>query len=222
MRFDPALIIHHLPSILSGLSITILTWLIGTIGAVLVGFVIASARRFGPRPLGMALGAIVEVIRGTPFLIQLFLLYFGGPYIGLFLDPLPAGLLGLTVYGSAYFSEIFRGGFEAVPAGHIEAAECVGLNRFQIVKRILLPEMSMLVLPSAVNMAILLIKETAVLSIITVPELTMIVSAIGSEYYAFVESLFLLALFYWARVELCGFLGRKAEEKLSHFRLSAS
>ncbi len=222
MRFDPALIIHHLPSILSGLSITILTWLIGTIGAVLVGFVIASARRFGPRPLGMALGAIVEVIRGTPFLIQLFLLYFGGPYIGLFLDPLPAGLLGLTVYGSAYFSEIFRGGFEAVPVGHIEAAECVGLNRLQIVKRILLPEMSMLVLPSAVNMAILLIKETAVLSIITVPELTMIVSAIGSEYYAFVESLFLLALFYWALVELCGFLGRKAEAKLSHFRLSAS
>ena len=222
MRFDPALIIHHLPSILSGLSITILTWLIGTIGAVMVGFAIASARRFGPPPLGLMLGAIVEVIRGTPFLIQLFLLYFGGPYIGLFLDPLPAGLLGLTVYGSAYFSEIFRGGFEAVPVGHIEAAECVGLNRFQIVKRILLPEMSMLVLPSAVNMAILLIKETAVLSIITVPELTMIVSAIGSEYYAFVESLFLLALFYWALVEFCGFLGRKAEAKLSHFRLSAS
>lgn len=222
MTFDIALIASHLPEILWAGGITLLMWVAGTIGSVFLGFFVAIGRRYGPLPLGLLLRAYVELFRGTPFLIQLFLLYFGGPYIGLSLDAAPAGLLGLTLYGAAYFSEIFRGGFEAVPRGHVEAAECVGLGRFQIVRRILVPEMTVLVLPASVNMAIILLKETAVLSIITVPELTMVISAIGSEYYAFVEALFLLALFYWGLVEFCGWLGRWAEQRLSKFRFSTA
>jgi polar amino acid transport system permease protein len=162
------------------------------------------------------------VLRGTPFLIQLFLLYFGGPFMGLSLDPAPAGLLGLAVYGAAYFSEIFRAGFEAVPRGHVEAAECVGLGRFQIVRRILVPEMTMLVLPACTNMAIILLKETAILSTITVPELTFTVSNIGTENYAFVEAFFVLALVYWGLVELSGRLSRFAESRLSKFRFATA
>jgi polar amino acid transport system permease protein len=214
------LIESHLPEILRAAGITLLMWIAGTIGAAILGFFVSIGRRYGPMPLDLILRAYVALFRGTPFLIQLFLLYFGGPYIGLSLDAVPAGLLGLTIYGAAYFSEIFRAGFEAVPVEHIEAAECVGLERFQIVRRILVPEMTMLVLPASVNMAIILLKETAVLSIITVPELTLVISAIGSEYYAFVESLFLLALFYWGLVEFCGWLGRLAEARLSKFRFS--
>src|SRR5664279_1183851 len=115
-----------MPEIIRALGITLSVWIVGLIGAAILGFLVAIARRFGPRWLDIALGAYVEIFRGTPFLIQLFLLYFGGPYAGLSLNPIPAGLLGLSVYGAAYFSEIFRGGFEAVPKGHIEAAECVG------------------------------------------------------------------------------------------------
>ena len=148
------------------------------------------------------------MFRGTPFLVQLFLLYFGGPYAGLSLDALPAGLLALSVYGGAYFSEVFRAGFEAVPRGHVEAAECAGLSRGQIMRRILLPEMAVLVLPASVNLAVSLLKDTAVLSVITVPELTLTVSALGTEFYAFVEALFLLALGYWGLVEIAAALGR--------------
>jgi polar amino acid transport system permease protein len=210
VSFDVALIFSRLPFV----------WIVGLAGAASIGLVVAVARRFGPRWLDLALGAYVEVWRGTPFLIQLFLLYFGGPYAGLSLDAIPAGLLGLSVYGAAYFSEIFRAGFEAVPRGHVEAGECVGLGRAQIVRRILLPEMSVLVLPSVVNMAVILLKETAVMSVITVPELTLTISAIGTEFYAFVESLFLLALFYWGLVEICGWLGKLGEARLSRFRLA--
>jgi len=217
MSFDVGLILGKVPDLLGAFAITCGTWVAGLVGAVVLGFVVAVLRRYGPRALGLLLDLYVEVMRGTPFLIQLFLLYFGGPYVGLSLDPVPAGLLGLTVYGAAYFSEIFRTGFQAVPHGHVEAAECVGLSRWQIVRRILLPEMTMLVLPASVNLAIILLKETAVLSIITVPELTMVISAMGSEYYAFVEAMFLLALFYWALVEFCGWLGRAAEARLSRF-----
>lgn len=222
MRFDVGLVATKLPEIFHALGVTLFVWIVGLVGASILGFLVAVARRFGPRWLNLVLGAYVELFRGTPFLIQLFLLYFGGPYVGLSLDPIPAGLLGLSVYGAAYFSEIFRAGFEAVPSGHVEAGECVGLTRAQIVRRILLPEMTMLVLPACVNMAVVLLKETAVMSVITVPELTLTISAIGTEFYAFVESLFLLALFYWGLVEICGWLGRLTEGRLSRFRFAAA
>ncbi|WAP66963.1 amino acid ABC transporter permease [Jiella pelagia] len=220
MSIDFSVVWQQLPQILSAFWNTIWIWIVATILAVLLGFVVAGLRRYGPLWLNLLLRLYVEVIRGTPFLIQLFLLYFGGPFIGLSLEPIPAGLLGMTVYGSAYFSEIFRAGFAAIPPGHVEAAECVGLSRGQIVRRILVPEMTMLVLPQLVNMAIILMKETAILSIITVPELTLVVGAIGSQQYAFVEAMTMLALFYWALVEISDWLGRLAEKKLSKFRFA--
>ena len=220
MRFDYALVWSKLPDIFMALCVTLSVWIVSLIFACALGFLVAVSRRYGPRWLDVTLGAYVELFRGTPFLIQLFLLYFGGPYAGLSFDAIPAGLLGLSVYGAAYFSEIFRGGFEAVPRGHVEAGECVGLTRSQIVRRILLPEMAMLVLPASINMSVILLKETAVLSVITVHELTMTISAIGTEFYAFVESLSLLALFYWGLVEICGWLGRVGERRLSRYRFA--
>ena len=222
MKLDLELIASMAPELTRALGVTALTWLGGAVVAVALGFLVALGRRYGPRALNAVLAAYVELIRGTPFLIQLFLLYYGGPFIGLSLDPVPAGLLGLSVYGAAYFSEIFRAGFEAVPLGHVEAAQCLGLTRAQIVRRILIPEMTMLVLPPTVNMVIVLMKETAVLSIITVPELTFTISNIGSANYAFVESLVLLACFYWGLVELCARLGRVAEKRLTRFRFAAA
>ena len=222
MSLDFALIQREMPAILDGVWITISLWLLSTALGLILGFIVAALRRFGPKPVDWLLKAYVDVFRGTPFLVQLFLLYFGGPFIGISLDPVPCGLIGLTVYGAAYFSEIFRAGFLAVPRGHVEAAECVGLTQMQILRRILVPEMTVLVLPQIVNFSVLLIKETAVLSIITVPEMTMVIGAIGSQQYAFVEALFLLALIYWALVEATGMLGRWSERKLSKFRFSHS
>lgn len=218
MSFDFNVILENLPELTSGFLTTIALWIGGTLGAVIAGFVVAVLRRYGPKSIDRLLGLCVEIIRGTPFLIQIFLLYYGGPFIGLALDAVPAGAFCLIVYGSAYYSEIFRAGFQAVPKGHIEAAECLGFTRGQIIRRVLLPEMTMLVLPPATNMSIILLKETAILSIITVPEMTLTISAIGSQQYAFLESIFLLALLYWALVELAGRLGKAAETRLSKLR----
>lgn len=218
-------------NILSGLINTCILWVVGSGLGIVFGFLIAVARRYGPRPLDLLLQMFVEIIRGTPFLVQAYLLYFGGPYlcaglgdasVCLTLDPFAAGILGLSVYGSAYYSELFRGGFTAIPRGHIEAATTVGLNRWQTLHRIILPEMTMLVLPAMVNMTILMLKETAVLSIISVKELKFQVDIIGNRDYAFVESFTILALIYWALVELCGALGRSAERRLSRFRFAQS
>ena len=94
------------PALLRGFSLTVLCWLFGTVLGMALGLVIALAQRYGPKPLRWLIQAYVEVIRGTPFLVQLFVLYYGGPMIGLRLDALPAGLLGLTIYGSPYFAVI--------------------------------------------------------------------------------------------------------------------
>jgi polar amino acid transport system permease protein len=220
VRFDLALVVSKLPEVFGALGVTIYVWLASLVGAIALGFAVAVARRYGPRWLDWVLLAYVEVFRGTPFLVQLYLLYYGGPYAGLSLDALPAGLLGLSVYGGAYYSEVFRLGFEAVPRGHVEAAECAGLTRAQIVRRILLPEMAVLVLPASVNLAVSLLKDTAILSVITVQELTFTVSAIGTEFYAFVEALFLLALGYWGLVEIAAALGRIAERRLARYAVA--
>lgn len=220
MIFDPQVIIDKLPEIGSGLLVTIILWLAGIVGGIIVGFAVATARRFGGTTTNLVLGAVVEVLRGTPFLIQIFLLYYGGPFVGLMLDPTPCGLIGLTVYSAAYYSEVFRAGFAAVPRGHVEAAECLGLTRFQTIRRIQIPEMALIVLPPAVNLSVILLKESAVLSIITVPELTATVSAIGSQQYAFLEAIFVLAVTYWILVEATDHVGRFAESRLARLRLS--
>src|ERR1700737_5102656 len=185
-QFDPTVITHNLSAIGAGLATTLGTWLAGVAIGMLIGFLIAVLQLFCGRWVRGALRAYIELIRGTPFLVQLFLLYYGGPSFGLTLEPLTAGVLGLGLYGSAYFAEAFRSGFHSVPRRHLRAASCLGLSRWQAVLRIQLPQMLVLIVPALTNLTIVLSKETAVLSIVTVPELTFVLTGIGSATFAFV------------------------------------
>ena len=221
MSFDPSVFLPYLPALWHGLLVTVGLWITGLLASIAVGMAIAVARLFGGIPANIVLGAVVQVVRGTPFLIQLFLLYFGGPMLGLTLDELPAGLLALSLFGGCYMSEVFRTGLRAVPRGHLEAATCVGMTRWQALWRISVPEMLVLVLPAGTNIGVGLIKETAVLSIISVPELTAVTSEIGSETFAFIEALTALSLSYWLLVELCSRGGRALERRLATFRFAA-
>jgi len=164
-------LIQYGPSLAWGFCLTIFCWAIGTICSMILGLAIALVYRYAPAPLRWVIAAYIEIIRGTPFLVQLFVLYYGGPFVGLKLDAMPAGLLGLTIYGSPYFAEIFRSGFNAVAPGQIEAARAMGMAEMRIIRRMLLPLALVSALPALVNFAIILTKETVILSIITVPEL---------------------------------------------------
>ncbi len=197
-----------------GLPMTLALWLGGVAIGIVAGFLIGAMRFFAPAALTWPLAAAVEAVRGTPFLVQCFLLYFGGPFIGIDLSPVVAGLVALSAYGAAYFSEVFRAGFMAVPPGQLEAARMLGLSRPQTVLRIMLPVMALAVLPSLVNLAVILIKETAVLSIITVPELTFRVQGVGSATFAFAETTLVLALVYWALTEATSWAARALERRI--------
>jgi polar amino acid transport system permease protein len=182
-----------------------------------LGFAVALLRRAPLPPLQWALRAFVEVFRGTPFLMQLFLLYDAGPYLGLRLSATAAGVLGLGLYSSAYFAEIFRAGFAAVPIGQIEAATSVGMAPFDTLIRVSLPAALIAAVPAIVNMLIVLSKETVVLSIITVPELMYQMQTMAAETFTAFDAIFAMAVFYWLLVEVVSRLGAKVEARMTAF-----
>jgi len=217
MIFDYRVITEHLDDIAQGFTVTLGTWSAGVVLGLFLGMLIAVAQLFGNNLIRAPLRAFIEVIRSTPFLVQLFLVYYGGPSFGLSLDPVPAGILGLGIYGSVYFAEIFRTGFESVARGQLEAADCLGITRWQCILRIQLPQMLVIILPALVNLVTILCKETAVLSIITIPELTMVMTGIGSQTFAFVETLLVLCIGYLLLVEFCSRLGMVLETRVGRF-----
>lgn len=212
---DFSIFLQYGPALLKGFGVTILCWLAGTVFGMALGLLIALIQRYGPRWVGWIIQVYIEVIRGTPFLVQLFVLYYGGPLIGLRLDALPAGILGLTIYGSPYFAEIFRSAFRAVLQGQIEAARAIGMSEPVIVRRILLPLGLVSSLPALVNFSIILTKETVILSIITVPELMYQVGRMSAETFRYLETNLVLALFFWLLVETISRVGRRLEARIT-------
>jgi polar amino acid transport system permease protein len=219
---DLSLLVQYGPALLRGFGITILCWGAGCLIGMVLGFVLMLLRQLPVKPLRWIIRAYIEVIRGTPFLIQLFLLYSGGPSIGLRLEATTAGILGLGIYGSAYFAEIFRAGYQAVPKGQVEAALSLGMSYSSILRRVIIPAMLVSTLPAIVNMMAILTKETVVLSIITVPELMYEMQTMAAETFATFETILGMALFYWLLVEVVSRLGRRLEARVTRFLTHAS
>lgn len=212
-----ALLAQYGPQLLSAFGYTLFSWVVAVLLGMALGALIAVIQLYAGPWIRALLRAYIEILRTTPFLVQLFLLYYGGPSFGLSLDALSVGVLALGVYGSAYFAEIFRSGFLSVPLGQVEAADCLGLSRFDTVRRIRLPQMLVIITPALVNMIIILSKETSVLSIITVPELTAILTQIGSEQFIYVQTTLILCFCYLLLVGVTQKLGSWAEVRVGRF-----
>lgn len=212
-----AVLWRYLPSLAFGFGVTIFCWAVGSALGMALGFAIALLRRAPFPPLRWALRVYIEVFRGTPFLVQLFMLYAGGPAIGLRLSATQAGVLGLALYSSAYFAEIFRAGFAAVPAGQIEAADAIGMSRLDTLIRVELPGALIAAVPAIVNMLIVLSKETVVLSIITVPELMYQMQTMAAETFAAFDAIFAMAVFYWILVEVVSRIGARVETRVTAY-----
>jgi polar amino acid transport system permease protein len=174
------------------------------------------------RVLRILANVYIEVFRGTPFLVQLFILYFVGPEFGLNLSALTVGILGIGLYGGAYFAEIFRSGILSIPKGQIEAAKALGFSRTAILLRIVIPQMLALILAPLTNQLITLIKDSSILSIITVKELTFTSQSIIAETYKYVEVYAVIALLYWVLSTLVSILTGILEKRLtSHLNVRA-
>jgi polar amino acid transport system substrate-binding protein len=162
---------RYLPALLRAALITIALSCLSMALAIAVGGLIASGRVYGAAPLRIALTGYVEIVRGTPLLLQLFVLYFGlAAFIQL--PAFVAALLGLGLNYAAYESEIYRGALEAVPPGQLESARTLGFTERQILVLVRAPQAFRLALAPMTNDFVALLKDSSLVSVITVVELT--------------------------------------------------
>jgi polar amino acid transport system permease protein len=166
------LLIHSIPFFLKGFWMTVAVSLLSLIGGTLVGFFAGVGRASRMKWLRRLLSIYVDAIRGTPFLLQLFILFFILPEWGIQIKAFPCAVLGLTICSGAYICEIFSSGIEAVPWGQRESAISTGLNRYQQLRFVVLPQAMRTILPPLVGQYVLLIKDSSVVSVIGVLDVT--------------------------------------------------
>jgi polar amino acid transport system permease protein len=223
MAFDFSMFTRYGGVLLEGLVNTVFICFIGLVLGLLIGAVTCWIKMKFPSWCSAIANMYIEFFRGTPFLIQVFLLYYVGPVFGLDLSAMAAGIIGLSLYGGAYFAEIYRSGILSIPKGQIEAAQALGISEAAILFRIVIPQMLGLILAPLANQIITLVKESAILSVITVQELTFVGQRAISETYNYVEVYAMVALLYWAIVSSLSFLfGRLEVSATRHLRKKES
>ena len=160
-----------LPSLLDGLKMTLTLFFIIGISSIPLGFLIAVIRVYGPKWLGFLIQIYVFIMRGTPLLLQLMFVFFGLPLIGITLDRFSAAILAYMINYAAYYAEIFRGGITAVPKGQFEAISVLGIGKVRGFFKIIIPQVTKIVLPSVGNEVIALVKDTSLVYVIGLGEL---------------------------------------------------
>ena len=157
--------------LVAGLTFTVPLTILSFAGGLVLGSVAATLRLFGPRPLASLVRFYVWAIRGTPLLVQLFVIFYGLPSIGVFLDAFPAALIGFTLNVGAYTSEVVRAVIASVPKGQWEASYSIGMTWGQAMRRTVVPQAARVAVPPLSNSFISLVKDTSLAAAITVPEL---------------------------------------------------
>ena len=194
---DIQLIVESLPALLKGAVLTVEITLISLTFGVIAGTLLALARLSPIKPLSWLATIYIELIRGTPLLVQIFLIYFGLPQItGINLDPFPAGAIAFSLNSAAYVAEIMRSGIQGVPRGQTEASLSLGFSPRDTIRYIVLPQAFRRVLPPLVNEALNLLKNTSLLSAISLVELTRAGQIVASRTYKPFEMYLAIALIY--------------------------
>jgi cystine transport system permease protein len=171
------------PLLRAGLLFTVPLTLITFVGGIALGFLLALGRLYGPKPLVALVRFYVWLIRGTPLLVQLFLIFYGLPSAGITLDAFTAAVIGFTLNVGAYTSEVIRATLDAVPKGQWEASFSIGMNWFQAMRRIVLPQAARIAVPPLSNTFISLVKDTSLAAAVTVPELFQAAQRIAAATY---------------------------------------
>jgi len=203
----------NMPLLVKGALVTVELTLLSMPMAMLIGLFVALGRLYGPAPLRLLLTAYVEVLRGTPLLLQLYVIFFLLPLLGVNLPPVAAGVMGLAINYSAYEAEIYRAGVLAIPVGQMEAALSLGFTRRQALRHIIVPQAFRLVLPPVTNDFIALFKDTAVCSVITIVELTKQYSITANTTGAYLQVAAIAALLYLAMSYPLALMTRRLEKR---------
>lgn len=207
-----------LPTLLwAGLTFTIPLTLISFVLGLALGLLTAVARLFGPSPLALLARFYVWVFRGTPLLVQLFVIFYGLPSIGVLLDAFPAAVIGFTLNIGAYSSEIIRATISSVPKGQWEAAYSTGMSWRQAMMRTILPQAGRVAIPPLSNTFISLVKDTSLAAAITVPELFQAAQRIVATTYEPLILYIEAALIYLAMSSVLSTLQARLEVRFARY-----
>ena len=180
------------------------------------GLSVALARLYGPAPLVILVRFYVWLIRGTPLLVQLFLIFYGLPSAGIVLDAFTAAVIGFTLNIGAYSSEIIRATLAAIPKGQWEAAYSIGMNWPQVMWRVILPQAARIAVPPLSNTFISLVKDTSLAAAVTVPELFQAAQRLASVTYEPLILYIETALIYLMFSSVLSTLQDRLEQRLAH------
>jgi cystine transport system permease protein len=195
------------------LPLTAVSFVLGLALAVLVALMRLSGNRLVSAPARF----YVSVIRGTPLLLQLFIIFFGLPSLGVTLSPWPSAILGLTLNVGAYASEAVRGAILAVPRGQWEAAMTVGMGRVTTLRRVVLPQAARIAVPSLSNTLISLVKDTSLVSVVLVTELLREAQILAGQTFQYFTLYGVAAVYYWVVCLVLSFGQTRLETRLSRY-----
>ncbi|ASJ55140.1 cysteine ABC transporter permease [Brevibacillus formosus] len=200
-------------ALLYSLTIAIAAFFIGLIIAVLT----ALARLSGIKPLIAIARFYVSIIRGTPLLVQLFIIFYGLPSIGLMIDPIPSAIIGFSLSVGAYSSEVVRAAILSIHKGQWEAAYSLGMTYWQALRRVVLPQAARVSIPPLSNSFISLVKDTSLASVVLVPEMFRkaqeVVAATYEPLLVYAEA----ALIYWVICLVLSIIQDRIENKLDRY-----
>lgn len=175
------------PDLWRATEITVFLTIISMVVALVIGLLLALARISASRALRLPAAIFVELIRGTPLILQLFYIFYVLPFFHIRLERMQAGILGLALNYGAYLSEVFRAGIEAIDKGQWEAAGALGLRRSQVLRLVVLPQAMRIVVPPVGNYFISLFKDTALVSTISIAELVFTGQLIAADTFKYLQ-----------------------------------
>ena len=229
-NFDPAYMFAHYQFVLAGLGTTILLSVLSILFATILALLGAIARlSHNSIALGIA-GLYVSIFRGTPLLVQIFIIYNGLPMMGaalaakgypqlqqaLTLTAFQTGILALSLNYGAYMTEIFRAGIQSISGGQREAAESIGMSRIQVMRRVILPQAIRIIIPDIGNQFIAMQKDSAQVSVMGVWEMTFRASRFARVDSKFMEMYIIAAFFYWALTIVSSWGVSYVEKRMRH------
>ena len=215
--FDWAFAWEILPALGSALIITIQATVLGMALAVVLGLVLAMLRRVHSRWISAPVAVLIEFVRSTPLLVQMYFLFYVLPQTGVQLSPLVTGILALGVHYAAYCAEVYRAGIESVPRGQMEAATALNLSPWRTAIGVVLPQAIPPVVPALGNYLVAMFKDTPLLSAITVVELLQQSKIIGSATFRYTEPLTLVGVLFLLLSLIAAWGVRRLEAWLKKF-----
>ena len=209
------LVLDSAPFLLKGALYTVVLSLGGMFFGLLLGFALALARLYAIAPVRGLARVYVSFFRGTPLLVQLFIIYYGLPQLGLELSPLLAALIGFSLNMAAYTSEILRAAIASIDKGQWEAAASIGMSRSQALMRAILPQAARTALPPLGNSFISLVKDTALAATIQVPEVFRQAQLITARTLEIFTMYLAVALIYWVLATLLAHVQARLEARVN-------